>query len=167
MPDTAHIGDHVPIAQDDAAFEAWPDGLRDEMLANRDNGCVGSVLVSETERVRVWHLRLAPGERCAFHRHVNPYFWTVHGDGRARAYAASGAVTETAYRDGDTAHFHYDEGQSMMHSLENVGETELLFTTVEHLDGPNTPLTVPDEVRRRALPAGDPRPSAGVGYSSP
>jgi hypothetical protein len=28
----------------------------------------------------------------------------------------------------------------MIHDLENVGETDLLFTTVEFLDSPNAPL---------------------------
>ena len=40
------------------------------------NPCVGSTLLSENERTRVWIIRLAPGERIGFHRHVLDYFWT-------------------------------------------------------------------------------------------
>ena len=35
----------------------------------------------------------------------------------------------------------------MLHSVENIGDTELLFTTVEFLDGTNAALPVPDELR--------------------
>jgi hypothetical protein len=54
----------------------WPDApvqlpqdLREEFLANRGNGRVGTRLVSETEKVRVWHLNLAPGGRIGFYTH--------------------------------------------------------------------------------------------------
>ena len=32
-------------------------------------GPVGTEVIFENDRVRVWHLRLAPGERSAVHRH--------------------------------------------------------------------------------------------------
>jgi len=35
----------------------------------------------------------------------------------------------------------------MLHSVENIGDTMLSFTTVEFLDGTNPPLAVPPEVR--------------------
>ena len=35
----------------------------------------------------------------------------------------------------------------MLHSVENIGETELLFTTVEFIDGENAPLDIPDSYR--------------------
>lgn len=35
----------------------------------------------------------------------------------------------------------------MLHSLENIGEGELRFTTVEFLDGLNPALPVPESVR--------------------
>jgi quercetin dioxygenase-like cupin family protein len=126
----------------------WTAALRDELARNTENGCVGHVLVSETERVRVWSLRLAPGERIPFHRHVLDYFWTAVTAGRARSRFEDGRVTESAYAAGDTRHFSFAAGQSMQHDLENIGETELVFTTVEFLQGANAPLAVPDQVRR-------------------
>ena len=33
-------------------------------------GPVGSEIVFENDRVRVWHMRLAPGERSAIHEHT-------------------------------------------------------------------------------------------------
>ena len=136
MPDTAAD----PYAD-------WPRDVLDDMRANADSGLVGSVLVSETDRLRVWHLHLPAGQRCAFHRHVNPYFWTALTPGRARTYFSTGEVTEMDYTAGQTQHYHYDDGEFMLHSLENTGATDLTFVTVEHLDGPNRPLPVPDAAR--------------------
>lgn len=147
MPDTLHKSDHIETATDPAAFADWPGGLYEEMLANSENGCVGSVLVSETEALRVWHLHLAPGERCNFHRHVNPYFWTALTAGKARSYFSSGKIAEAEYFAGETRHFFYGPGEYMLHSLENIGDTTLTFVTVEHLDHEGTPLPVPDSVR--------------------
>ena len=53
----------------------WPRTIREEFEANQLNGRVGTRLLSETDRVRVWEIRLAPGERIGFHRHVLDYFW--------------------------------------------------------------------------------------------
>ena len=40
------------------AFASWPQWRRDELLANTANGHVGTKLVAETARGRVWHLTL-------------------------------------------------------------------------------------------------------------
>lgn len=128
-------------------FSQWPLGLREELAANRHSGIVGSVLVSETDRLRVWHLILPKGKRCAFHCHVLNYFWTCHTHGKARGYFNDGRITETIHYPGDTRHLNFARGESMVHSVANIGDTDLVFTTVEFLDSPNAPLPVPDEIR--------------------
>jgi beta-alanine degradation protein BauB len=128
-------------------FAHWPPGAREDMEANRHSGCVGSVLVSETDRVRVWHLHLPAGYRCAFHRHVLTYFWTCHSHGRARGYFEDGTIKDVTHFPGDTRHLTYGPGEYLLHSVENIGETDLLFTTVEFKDSGNPPLEVPDSVR--------------------
>ena len=129
------------------AIADWPKALRDELERNALNGCVGTQLVSETERVRVWLLQVKPGERIGFHRHVLDYFWTAVTSGRARSHYANGRVAETAYQAGDTQHLRFGKGEFMVHDLENVGDTDLVFTTVEFLDSANPALPVPAEVR--------------------
>jgi hypothetical protein len=44
---------------------AWSSDLAAELECERKNPnpCVGNILVSESDRVRVWMIRLAPGER--------------------------------------------------------------------------------------------------------
>jgi beta-alanine degradation protein BauB len=135
-------------AETSKAMEGWPEELRREFAANGMNGCVGQVLLSESDRVRVWSLSLAPGERIGFHRHVLDYFWTALTDGRARSRYGDGRTIESAYRTGDTKHMHYAEGESMIHDLENIGDTVLAYTTVEFLDSANAPLPIPDSARR-------------------
>lgn len=126
---------------------AWPDGLLDDMNDNQFSGAVGSVLVSETDRVRVWHLHLPVGKRCAFHRHVLNYFWTCHSHGKARGYFEDGTVRDVSHFPGDTKHFDFGLGEYLLHSVENIGDTDLLFTTVEFKQSANAPLPVPEGVR--------------------
>lgn len=142
--------DHIETATDPGAFAHWPEGLYENMKANEFSGMVGSVLVSETDKVRVWHLRLPAGKRCNFHRHVNPYFWSCHTQGKARGFFSSGEIRDVKHYPGETKHYFYGDGEYMLHAVENIGDTELYFTTVEFLDGPNTPLAIPDEIRLKA-----------------
>jgi oxalate decarboxylase/phosphoglucose isomerase-like protein (cupin superfamily) len=126
---------------------AWPQDLQEAFSAGEFSGCVGSVLVSETDKVRVWHLHIPKGKRCGFHRHVLNYFWTCLGDGRARNYYEDGRTAETPHYKGQTRHLQFGPDEYMVHCVENVGETDLNFTTVEFLDSPNQALPVPDNVR--------------------
>jgi hypothetical protein len=137
------------VTQDrnDKPRAGWPESLQQEYLESEFSGCVGSVLVSETDRVRVWHLHIPPGKRCSFHRHVLHYFWTAHNAGRARGYYGDGRVVDVVHYKGETKHFKFGPGEFMVHSVENIGDTDLLFTTVEFLDSPNSPLPVPDDIR--------------------
>lgn len=128
----------------------WPEAILADFQANKEHGWVGSHLVSETERVRVWSLELKPGERIHFHRHVLDYFWTAVTGGAARSHFGDGSVSETRYRPGDTQHMTFGKGEFMVHDLENIGDTPLVFTTVEFLDSANAPLPVPDDLRREA-----------------
>jgi quercetin dioxygenase-like cupin family protein len=128
----------------------WPEAIAREFERNQQNACVGTRLVSETERVRVWEIRLEPGERIGFHRHVLDYFWTAVNAGRALSHVQDGSTVERNYYAGETQHESYRAGEYKVHDLQNTGDTELVFTTVEFLDSANAALPVPDEVRLRA-----------------
>jgi beta-alanine degradation protein BauB len=125
----------------------WPQALRDEFDRNQFRGEVGNVLVSETERVRVWHLTLPPGGMITFHRHVLDYFWTTHTPGVARGYYEDGRIVDVHHYPGETRHFTHGPGEYFVHAIENVGETELFFVTVEFLDSGNPPIPIGDESR--------------------
>lgn len=109
--------------------------------AIQGNGMVGQRLLSETEAVRVWRIELAPGERVGFHKHVLNYFWTATSAGKSRSHYADGRSVETEYGLGTTRHYSFGLGESMVHDLENIGDTVLSFTTVElKIGSANAPL---------------------------
>ena len=125
----------------------WPPELRAEFEANSFNGEVGNLLVSETERVRVWHLNLPPGGWLTFHRHVLDYFWTTTTAGVARGYYQDGRIVDVHHYPGETRHFRQTAEDFFVHAIKNVGDTPLVFVTVEFLDAVNPPLPVSDDVR--------------------
>src|SRR4051794_16998237 len=108
----------------------WPAAVAADFDANRFNPRVGTKLLSVTGRVRVWEIRLQPGERIGFHRHVLDYFWTAVTAGKAISHQEDGATVEAEYEAGQTSHQSYGPGEYKVHDLENVGQAELVFTTV-------------------------------------
>lgn len=125
------------------ALAGWPQWRRDELAANTANGHVGTRLVDESARARVWLLTLQPGERLPFHRHVLDYFWTVTSPGgKGRSHYGDGRVQEVTYAEGDKRHLSFAAGESMIHDLENIGTEALSFVTVEFLPGANEPLAL-------------------------
>jgi hypothetical protein len=126
----------------------WPDWLQRDFADHQLDGCVGDTLLSENDRVRVWSIRLLPGQRLSFHRHVLDYFWTAVSAGKARSHYHDGQSEESTYQAGDIRHMKFGPGEIMVHDLENTGDTELGFTTVEFLDSANRPLAIPAANRR-------------------
>ncbi|MDA2894041.1 hypothetical protein PDG61_24250 [Mycolicibacterium sp. BiH015] len=123
-------------------FDGWTDELKAEFESHSHDGHVGSRLLSENDRVRVWEIRLAPGQRWHAHRHVLDYFWTAVNAGRSRQHTSDGTTREVSYHAGETRHFTFAAGEYLLHDIENVGDGDLVFTTVEHLDSANAPLTI-------------------------
>ena len=130
----------------------WPAPIAAEFEREKTspNGCVGQRLLSESDRVRVWQIRLKPGERFGFHRHVLDYFWTAVSGGRGRQHIHDGTTVEYTYQPGETRHETYGPGEFKVHDLENLGDKEMVFMTVEFLNSANKPLAVPDKVRAAA-----------------
>ena len=121
-----------------------------ERERNNPNPCVGSQLLSETDRSRVWIIRLVPGERIGFHRHVLDYFWTSVNGGRGRQHVHDGTTVEYTYQPGETRHESYAAGEFKVHDLENLGDRDMIFMTVEFKDSANRPLPLPAGMRPSA-----------------
>src|SRR2546423_15437384 len=100
---------------------AWPEWLAQEFDQEREhpNGSVGPELLAESDRVRVWTIRLKPGERVGFHRHVLDYFWSAITPGRGRQHLQDGSTVEHSCRAGETRHETYQKGEFKVHDLEN------------------------------------------------
>lgn len=89
--------------------------------AKAPSGQVGTELLFENDRVRVWDLRLAPGERAGFHRHSHDYFFVVIGGGKLKSVHEDGSDWyETEMADGEVR-FREIEGEDV-HDAINVGE---------------------------------------------
>ena len=97
--------------------------------ANRD---VGTKVLLENARVRIWDLDLAPGARVPFHCHATPYFFVCVDAGRGLSRFPDGNAMTMDYEEGFTWFDDVANG-SEVHDLENVGDTRLRFTTVELL----------------------------------
>jgi quercetin dioxygenase-like cupin family protein len=91
---------------------------------------VGTRLLFENDRVRVWDFRLAPGESMPLHRHETDYFYVVIGDGELQAVLEDGRIDPPRpMRDGDV-HFRTVEG-STVHAARNAGASPWRNIVVE------------------------------------
>jgi beta-alanine degradation protein BauB len=132
---------------DEDGFADWSPELLAELDTQMANPLVGTRLLLEDERSRVWEIRLAPGERLTFHRHVLDYFWTCVSGGDAISRDGKGTTQARRYEVAETRALSFGEGESMIHDLENAGSADIVFTTVEFLDSANEPLPLPGVVR--------------------
>src|SRR5437763_9078349 len=126
----------MPLAEEEKSATTdvkteWPAALKTEFAreAERPNGCVGSEPLSETDTTRVWMIRLAPGERIGFHRHLLNYFWTSLNGGRGRQHLMDGTTVEYGYHPGETRHESYGAGDFKVHAVEKLGDQDRLIIT--------------------------------------
>ena len=82
---------------------------------------VGTKLLFENARVRVWDLQLAPGQSTGLHRHEHDYLYVVIGDGRVQGADAEGERGEANDREDGDVRFNDIEGEAV-HEAFNVGE---------------------------------------------
>jgi hypothetical protein len=114
-------------------FEGWSSELRREFRDNAYNLSIGSRVLSEDDRVRVWHIDVPVGSRLPAHRHTLDYFWTALRDGASIQHTDDGTTRRVTYQKGDTRHFVFRDGAYLLHDLVNDGDSPLEFITVEHL----------------------------------
>src|SRR5215470_16351031 len=86
---------------------------------------------------------LAPGDRLGFHRHVLDYFWIAISGCRGRVHVQDGTTVEWTYQPNEIRHGRVGKGDFTVHDLENIGDHEMVFVTVEFKDSPNTPIALP------------------------
>ncbi|MFH6991819.1 hypothetical protein [Flavobacterium sp. FlaQc-48] len=112
----------------------WTNKQQQELAEAANNTSVGEKLVFENDEFKLWSIHLAAGQKLPFHKHALRYFWTALTSGESRSYYSDGSVRQTKYQKGDTAYFaDVSSNHFFIHNLENIGETELIFSTVEFL----------------------------------
>ncbi|MDY7396083.1 hypothetical protein UMM65_12605 [Aureibaculum sp. 2210JD6-5] len=115
-------------------WSQWTPELKEALKASTSNTQVGQKLVYENNEFRVWSIHLPAGQSLPFHKHANRYFWTAMSTGKSRSYYNDGSIVETEYEIGDTKYFgDLNKENFFIHSLENIGDTMLIYTTVEFL----------------------------------
>jgi hypothetical protein len=102
-----------------------------ELAGAPSNHDIGTSLLFENDHIRVFEVRLEPGERGAFHIHDKPYFWTVVDAGRGLQRLPDGTSIVHQYAPGETAYRLQSSEDPLIHDLENVGDTTLRFVTAE------------------------------------
>jgi hypothetical protein len=110
---------------------ALRDHTQEEIAAAPANRQVGTTLWYENDRVKVWEIRLAPGERTPLHCHATDYFWTCVEPGRALTRMLDGGEDVAEIGVGDVEFLTVAPGRPLIHDLTNVGDTLLRFVTVE------------------------------------
>jgi mannose-6-phosphate isomerase-like protein (cupin superfamily) len=117
------------VTEEHGAFDVRT--FADELERAPGNHDIGTSLLFENDRVRVFRLRLEPGERAPFHIHDAEYFWTVVEPGRGLQRLADGTSVVRDYRIGETRFLEPSPENPLIHDQENVGDTPLAFVTVE------------------------------------
>ena len=108
-----------------------PADFAHELTAAPSNRQIGTALWFENGHVRVFEVRLEPGERGPFHVHDAAYFWTVVDPGRGLQRFPDGSYVVRDYELGQTRYLEHTPDDPLVHDLENVGDSTLRFVTVE------------------------------------
>ena len=109
------------------------------MADDREFGDIATKLLMENDRVRIWEMRLAPGEKSALHRHDNDYVMIqIAGDKMAAQFEADSKGPfggAGGYVEGDISpgNFIYAE-RGGVETAVNVGDEELYEIVVELKD---------------------------------
>ena len=108
-----------------------PGGVSTAGHQSKSEVAVGTRLLIDDLRVRIWEFRLEAGERCPFHTHQLPYCFTNLSSNLTQALDASGAsVGEPAWQTrGRTIYVPPDSLGS--HGVRNVGDSTFLQFIVE------------------------------------
>lgn len=96
---------------------------------------VGSKLLFENDQVRVWDLRLAPGESTGLHRHTTDFFYVVIGSGALQRFGPDGSTAPARQMSDGEVHFRSVPGEDV-HEAVNVGEGAWRNIVVELLQPP-------------------------------
>ena len=117
----------------------------DELARATENLNVGTKLLFENDRVRVWELALDPGVRAPFHCHTIDYFWVAADPGPVVQRLLTGEMSYITHDRGQVTFFTFRDGASLVHDLENVGDVPIRYITVELKDWDNTMSSEPHD----------------------
>lgn len=100
---------------------------------------VGTTLLFENDRVRVWEMTLAPGQACVPHRHAHDYLMLYPAPARMSSGHAGQEVVQQLEA-GMVAYRTVGAAGLDLHAITNIGEGESTHFIVELL-GPSSAAT--------------------------
>jgi hypothetical protein len=103
----------------------------DAAPANRN---VGTTLWFENDRVRVWEVKLEPGQRAPFHSHAQTYFWTCIDPGKGFQRFPDGTAQAFDFQLGETVFSEITAEDPMIHDLENTDDHMVRWVAIELKD---------------------------------
>jgi len=110
-----------------------PGEQKDTMGDDRVFGNIATKLLMENDRVRIWGINLAPGQRVPFHCHKRTYFWVCTDGTRGNQRFPTGEMETYDFAVGDVDFLDIEPGGQLIHDLENAGDKPLRFIAVELL----------------------------------
>jgi hypothetical protein len=94
---------------------------------------LGTRMMEENDRVRIWEHRVAPGETGPMHLHRRPYLSVVVQGASGDTIGPEGEVLDHFELTPGTAYWFSDESLPETHAFRNTGTDEMLIVTTELL----------------------------------
>ncbi|WP_431121363.1 hypothetical protein [Flagellimonas flava] len=112
-------------------FDPWDQKMIDELLHNDVKESLGDRLVFENETVKLWDIRLEPGERLPFRKHNANYNWVCVTGGLALTRHGNGKISMVKLEPGDTEYWEF-RGKNYTNDLENIGDRTIAINVLEY-----------------------------------
>ena len=112
-------------------FDPWEQEKIDELLHQEIKESLSNRLVFEDESIKLWDLRLLPGERLNFRRHNTNYGWVCTTGGLLITRYGNGKIDMVKLNQGDTEYFE-NRGKDYINDLENIGEDMVVINILEY-----------------------------------
>ena len=94
---------------------------------------VGSSLLFENERLRIWEMTLGPGEACHLHQHLYDYAFVYVTQSTIEVTDGDGHAWSNSFGDGFVQFTTVSERGISPHMIRNIGEEEHRQVIVELL----------------------------------
>ena len=112
-------------------FDPWDQQMIEELLQRDIKESLGERLVFENETVKLWDIKLEPGERLPFRRHNTNYNWVCVTGGLALTRHGNGKISMIKLEPGDTEYCEF-KGKDYTNDLENIGDRTLAINVLEY-----------------------------------
>ncbi|NVN18345.1 hypothetical protein GUA46_08325 [Muricauda sp. HICW] len=112
-------------------FDPWEQEKIDELLHQQIKESLSNRLIFEDESIKLWDLRLLPGERLNFRRHNTNYGWVCTTGGLLITRYGNGKIDMIKLNPGDTEYFE-NIGKNYVNDLENIGEDLVVINILEY-----------------------------------